>query len=72
MWHMDDDFWVMHWLWWIFWIIIAIIVFAAFWFIRGNRRRNETPLDILKRRYAAGEIDTEEYELRKRELEKGS
>ncbi|MDX5437085.1 MAG: SHOCT domain-containing protein [Pontibacter sp.] len=27
-------------------------------------------MDILKRRYAAGEIDTEEYNFRKRELEK--
>ena len=68
---MDEDFWVMHWFWWIFWIIIAIFIFAVFWYIRRNRIKNETPLDILKRRYAAGEIDTKEYHIRKRELELG-
>ncbi|WP_345160357.1 SHOCT domain-containing protein [Pontibacter saemangeumensis] len=69
---MDDDFWVMHWFWWMFWIIVAIIIFAFFWYIRSKRTSKETPLDILKRRYAAGEIDTAEYNIRKRELEKGS
>lgn len=28
----------------------------------------ETPLEILNKRYASGEIDTDEYEERKREL----
>lgn len=28
----------------------------------------ETPLDILRKRYARGEIDTAEYEARRREL----
>jgi len=29
----------------------------------------ETPLEILKKRYARGEIDTAEYEARRRELQ---
>lgn len=32
-------------------------------------RQRETPLEILKRRYAAGEIATAEYEERKAKLE---
>ncbi len=30
--------------------------------------KTETPLDILKRRYARGEIDKEEYKTKKRDL----
>ena len=29
----------------------------------------ETPLDILKKRYANGEIDTEEFDRKKKDLE---
>ena len=32
--------------------------------------RQDTPLEILKARYARGEIDDEEFQRRRRELEK--
>lgn len=35
---------------------------------RGRRR--ETPLEVLQRRYAAGEVTTEAYEERKTKLER--
>lgn len=64
--------WGMHWGWWIFWVIFILIVV---WLISGTRAKiaaplKETPLEILKRRYAAGDISTEEYEERKARLEK--
>ncbi|GBD91079.1 hypothetical protein BMS3Abin04_01803 [bacterium BMS3Abin04] len=63
------------WFGWLFWIIlIAIIIWAVLQFTNRNQPTNhstnivekETPLDILKKRYAKGEITKEEYdEMRK-------
>lgn len=68
-----DGMWGMHVGWWIFWIAFVLIGLLLFW--RGSQAQNkrvseETPLDILKRRYASGEITTEEYEERKTRLER--
>lgn len=55
----------------LFWIlIIGLVIWAFGQFSRqaGKRTAND-PLDILKRRYARGEIDKEEYEQRRRDLE---
>jgi putative membrane protein len=60
---------------WIIWIIIlAIIIWAVIRIANTsqNRRSNnsgETPLDILKKRYARGEISKEQYEQMKKDLE---
>ncbi len=57
----------------VFW---AVIIYAIFRLIPNltNRsaevsRKEETALEILKRRYAKGEIDTEEFTKRKKDLE---
>lgn len=59
---------------WVFWIlIIAGIFFLIQNMVKGNTDQsssgNDSPLDILKKRYARGEIDEEEYERRRKELE---
>ncbi len=57
----------MHGLWWIFWVVmIGLLVFYG-WGRSGQQRRRsrETPLEVLQRRLASGEITTEEYEKRK-------
>ena len=58
----------------LFWILIVIgVVLLVKWFVgqssayKGPRER--TPLDILRERYARGEIDREEFEQKRRELE---
>ena len=58
----------MHWIWWLVWA--AVIAAAAWWaFSRRTAAPPEAaPLDRLQRRYADGEITTEEYEERKANL----
>ena len=57
---------------WIFWVLIIIAaVFAIRWAVgasRGPAGSRETPEEVLKRRYAGGEIDKTEYERRLMDL----
>ena len=55
----------------LFWIIvIAGIVYLVKWLTgHGIAGRPETALDILKKRYARGEIHRQEYEEMKKELQ---
>lgn len=57
MWYYNG-FWGMNFIWWIIWILLLISIFATPW---GYRRTRNTSYDILRRRFAAGEITKEEY-----------
>lgn len=61
-------FWGMHLFWWLFWVALIAVFFSLLTPVPRKRVR-ETPLQILQRRYAAGEISTQEYEERKKRLE---
>lgn len=57
------------------WILVLAAIAGVVWYLvnatRGTPPRNEdSPTEILKRRYARGEIDTETYEKTLRELTK--
>jgi putative membrane protein len=60
--------------WW--WIIGIIVLIAIIWSITKGLNRNnnvsqesgKSALDILKERYALGEIDKKEFEERKKDL----
>lgn len=64
--------WGMGW-WWIFGLVVLV---AVIWFIvksvnrNGGSRQNpgKSALEILKERYAKGEIDKQEFEERKGDL----
>jgi len=60
----------MHWYGWIFWIIVlgALVYLMTRSANRNAESPRVTPREILDRRYAAGEITTEEYEERKAKL----
>ncbi|WP_291248075.1 SHOCT domain-containing protein [Flavobacterium sp.] len=61
----EHHFWGMHFFWWAFWVILLIWIFASPYSIPGQRTKNETPLDILKKRFAKGEITKEEFDEKK-------
>jgi putative membrane protein len=79
-----DGSWGMHPIWWawgtggmvmmlmmlVFWsLIIAAMVLGIRWLIRqGDRSRSDTALEILRQRYARGEINREEFEAKRRDL----
>ena len=67
--HVGWNFWGMHFFWWFFWVAIVVMLFTPITPISVSRRR-DTPLEILQRRYAAGEISMQEYEERKATLER--
>ena len=58
------------------WIIfLAVIGLLIYFFVQAQKTKertpthNEGPLDILKKRYAKGEVAKEEYERMKKDLE---
>jgi len=54
-------------------LIVGIALLIAWLFRRSDRRRNlnneQTPLEILKKRYAKGEINKDAFEQRKKNLD---
>lgn len=54
-----------------FWgaLIVGIVLLVRSMGVGGGPLSHRTPLDTLKRRYAAGEITREQYELMRKDLE---
>jgi len=56
-------------------LLIILVVAVVWWLTKGAGARNrgvpgkETPIEILKRRYAAGEITKEQFETMKKDLD---
>lgn len=63
--HYDGNFWGMHFVWWFVWIVLLFWIFATPYDIPGQRKKKDTLLDILKKRFASGEITAEEYQAKK-------
>jgi len=53
-----------------FWVLIIVVLVAGIrWLVsQGRESRRDTALEILRERYAKGEISKEEFEAKKRDL----
>ncbi len=74
--------WEMHPLWWgawgigmmlmmlLFWVLVIVgLVVGIRWLVgQGKAPTSDSALEILRQRYARGEINKEEFEARKRDL----
>lgn len=67
-WHEGGLFMGMHWLWWGFWILLVAVLLVAFWRLMADRstvRRRvveeERAEEVLRERFARGEITQDEY-----------
>jgi putative membrane protein len=74
--------WGMHRMWWgasgfgmmfmmvLFWALVIVgIVLAIRWLLgQGRESRSDSALEILRQRYARGEINKEEFEAKKKDL----
>lgn len=67
-WHDGGMFVGMHWFWWLFWVFTLAVIGWAFVRLGVDRSeshrevlRHEAAEETLRRRFAAGEIDEEEF-----------
>lgn len=54
--HFGSHYWGMHLFWWIFWLVAIASILV--WLVPARR---DSARQILRRRYAAGEITEDEY-----------
>lgn len=61
----ENSYLGMGFVWWCIWMVFLYWIFFTPFNIPGQRYKKETPLDILKKRFAAGEISKEEFQEKK-------
>ena len=67
-WHRQGMFYGMHWAWWLVWIATAVVLLWALWRLHADRvethrdaTRRLAAEEVLRQRFAKGEISEEEY-----------
>jgi putative membrane protein len=64
------DFFGMNLVWWFIFAVLLFWIFATPYKVPGQRRRRNTPLNILKQRFASGQITEEEYTWKRETIER--
>ena len=65
----NTTYWGMNFVWWLIWLIFIFWIFALPYDIPGQRSRRDSSFDILRKRFASGEITEDEYDAKKKILE---
>jgi len=69
---MWGDHWMFGGFMWVFWIAVLVALFFLIkWIVQqkpGDQKPEEDALEVLKKRYAKGEIDKDEFEQKKKDL----
>ena len=45
----NNYYWVMHFVWWFIWVIMLFWIFATPYDIPGQRKKKDSPMDILQK-----------------------
>lgn len=59
----------MHLFWWFIWVMFILWIFATPYHVPFQQKKKDSPFDILKTRFANGQITNEEYNEKKKILE---
>ena len=59
----------MHLIWWFIWLGLLFLIFATPYDVPGQMKKKDSPLDILQKRFASGQITKENYQEHKALLE---
>jgi putative membrane protein len=68
--HDGHHYWGMHFFWWLFWVIIILWAYRTSRKNTNQQAKEDGSLEILKKRFAKGEITKDEYEEIKKILDK--
>jgi len=65
---MSGGMWILGFIFWILILVGLILLIKYLWEGAGSRGAQESALEVLKKRYAKGEISKEEFEEKKKDL----
>jgi putative membrane protein len=65
----ENSYWGMNIIWWFIWGVLLFWIFVTPYDVPGQRKKKNSPLDILERRFANGEITAEEFAETRRMLQ---
>ena len=65
---MSSGMWILGLIFWILILVGLILLIKYLWEGAGAKRMEESALEVLKKRYARGEISKEEFEDKKKDL----